>query len=215
MSAGTTTFDPRPLHRGGWDWSGSREGVPLASVRAVIRREHRLIRLAVAWAITGALVVAAGSPAYACVCDLTAPLEGIDEFDGAFVGTVTDVAGEGGGHTVAAATFRVESAVIGRFDPLVHVSGPGTSCALELEVGQRTGLLVHEGLNGLWEAGLCQQVLPELLAAPSTSAPVPDVTPIGAGHSGASFPWWAMGLAVGLVITGSMIVLVRRRRPGG
>lgn len=189
--------------------------MPGASVQFVIRRTHRLIRLTITWVITAALVVIAGSPASACVCSTSLALEGIEEYDGAFVGTVTNVVGEGGGHTVAAATFRVESVVKGQFDPLVNVRGRATSCALELEVGQRTGMLLTGDPSEGWGAGLCGQVpADELLAvAPSASAPIPDVAPIGAGGFATSFPWWLTGLAVGIVITGSAIVLVRRRRP--
>lgn len=181
----------------------------------MIRRRHRLIRLAITWAITAAIVVIAGSPASACVCSGFLGQEAIEEYDGAFVGTVTDVEGEEDGRPVAAATFRVESVVKGQFDQLVNVRGTDTSCALELEVGQRTGMLLTDDPSEGWWAGLCGQVPANklLAAAPSTSAPIPEVAPIGARGSATSFPWWLMGLAVGIVITGSAIVLIRRRRP--
>ena len=111
--------------------------------------------------------------------------------------------------------FRVESVVKGQFDQLVNVRGTDTSCALELEVGQRTGMLLTDDPSEGWWAGLCGQVPANklLAAAPSTSAQIPEVAPIGARGSATSFPWWLMGLAVGIVITGSAIVLIRRRRP--
>jgi hypothetical protein len=184
-------------------------------VRAAMRRNHRLIRLMITWAMSTALVVIAGFPAYACVCAGPMAMEWIDESDGAFVGTVTDVVGDGGGNTVAGATFRVESVVKGSFGSLVDVRGTDTSCALELEVGQRTGMLLTEDPNEGWWAHLCGQVPAEdlLSAAPTISAPISEVTPIGARQTEASFPWWLIALAVGIVIAGSTIVVVRRRQP--
>src|SRR5919109_3247982 len=164
----------------------------------------RVLGLAV---LIGGLVVV-GQPALACSCvpmDLESRLP---DAAGAFVGTYVDR------HSLsdqeAALTFEVERVIKGEFGPtaIVLTNAYGGSCGIELLDAPRTGLLLEQGHDGVWESSLCQQVSPqELLAfADDGHPPDPAVAPIGAGWSSASkvilvavfmlgtaasFIWWA------------------------
>ncbi len=62
--------------------------------------------------------------------------------------------------------FVVERAVKGEIGPLMEVeaAASGASCGLELEVGERTGLLLRR-VDDTWRSALCQQTEPEALLA--------------------------------------------------
>lgn len=128
--------------------------------------------LAVLLAAGGLLVVEAG-PALACSCRAGVPVgDSLSESDAAFVGVFTgsddplaqgDVASSGRG---VLNHFLVERSVKGHIGERVDVTAAasGASCGLELEVGQRTGLLLRAGAGG-WTSGLCSQVEPQALLA--------------------------------------------------
>jgi hypothetical protein len=143
--------------------------------------KNRIVRmvLAVLLAGGGLLLVDAG-PALACSCRAGVAVgEALSESDGAFVGVFTgrdDPFAQGdmisSGRDVRN-HFLVERSVKGGIGQGVDVTAAasGASCGLELEVGQRTGLLLRGGAGG-WTSSLCSQVEPQALLAfaPATGA---------------------------------------------
>lgn len=141
--------------------------------------KYRIVRsvLAVLLAAGGLLVVEAG-PALACSCRAGVPVgEALSEHDGAFVGVFTgQVDPMRPGDEISSARpvlnhFTVERSVKGDIGERVEVqaAASGASCGLELEVGQRTGLLLR-GEPGSWTSGLCSQLEPQALLAFAPSA---------------------------------------------
>jgi hypothetical protein len=135
------------------------------------------------------LVVAGGTPAYACSCEANVPIEKLlAESDAAFVGVYTgsdslplEVARLNANREVMN-HFQVERSVKGDLGAEVDVgsSGSGASCGLELSAGERTGLVVGRDDTGGWISGLCSQVPPEELASFAAS---------GSTGSGAGADW--------------------------
>ena len=163
----------------------------------------------------GALLIVEAGPVLACSCRAGVPVEeSLSESDGAFVGVFT-----GRDDPLAQADlissarrvtnhFRVERSVKGDIGDRVDVmaAAGGASCGLELEVGQRTGLLLRRGAGG-WTSSLCSQVEPQALLAfaPATAAS----TGAGAGVD------WGLIVLVGLLISavaGAVLLEVVHRR---
>lgn len=126
------------------------------------------------------LVVAGGTPAYACSCRADVPMEAsLAENDAAFVGVYTGRDDpEGGGPLISSGRrvvnhFKVERSVKGDIGAEVDVGAAagGATCGLELAAGDRTGLLLRRDDAGGWTSSLCSQVsADELLAfAPASS----------------------------------------------
>ena len=170
----------------------------------------------------GALVVAGAEPAFACSCRAGVPIEeSLSESDGAFVGVFTgreDPLGQGdvisSGRRVLN-HFQVEHPVKGEISGRVDVTAAasGASCGFELEVGQRTGLLLRRDGGGGWTSGLCSQVDPQALLAfaPATASSAAPGANAGAG------PDWGLVALVGLLVlavAGAVLAeLVHRHQP--
>lgn len=167
--------------------------------------------LAVFVAAGGLLVVGAG-PASACSCPANQPVEEpLSHSDGAFVGVLIgrDEPDAGGvfnpGRRVVN-HFKVERSVKGVLGERVAVEADvsGASCGLELEVGQRTGLLLFRHAGG-WTSNLCAQVEPQALLAFAPAA------------AGAGTTDWGLIVLVGLLVlavAGAVVwEVVHRRSP--
>jgi hypothetical protein len=168
--------------------------------------------LAVLLAAAGLLVADAG-PARACSCRAGVPVEELlsendAAFIGVFVGSDDPLAG---GDLVSSARpvlnhFLVERRVKGDIGERVDVTAAasGASCGLELEIGQRTGLLLRAGAGG-WSSGLCSQVEPQALLA---------LAPARAGGAGVDGGLIALvGLLVLVVLGAVVLEVVHRRAP--
>ncbi|HVL05775.1 MAG TPA: hypothetical protein VM388_07295 [Acidimicrobiales bacterium] len=168
--------------------------------------------------MTGAITVIGAEPASACSCRAdVAVADALAESDGAFVGVFIGrddpaVPGEvvSSGRRVLN-HFQVERSVKGDIGERVDVraAAGGASCGLELEAGDRTGLLLRRD-GGVWTSSLCSQVEPRALLA---VAPGTAPGPAGAG-TGAGVNWGFMVFA-GLLVLALPVALVaggRRRR---
>ena len=172
--------------------------------------------LAVLLAGAGLLVVEAG-PALACSCRAGVPVEdSLSESDAAFVGVFTgrddplaqaDLISSG---RAVVNHFQVERSVKGDIGERVDVkaAASGASCGLELDVGERTGLLLRRDAGG-WTSGLCSQVEPQVLLAfaPATAA---------SAGAGTGTDWGLivlMGLLVLAVVGAVVLEVVHRRAP--
>jgi hypothetical protein len=134
----------------------------------------RLLRLA---AVLGCVLLAALAarvePASACSC---APLDarsGLARADGAFVGTFVEQRGVASGQAVY--VFRVQVSVKGGVSGTVEVRAAdnGAACGLEVEPGQRIGLLLERS-GGSWRSNLCWQVEPADLLSAARPLPRPN-----------------------------------------
>lgn len=160
-------------------------------------RALRLILLAVL--VAGLLVP--GAPALACSCAEMNLGSRLPEADGAFVGTFvgrSEISDQ-----LASITFDVERVVKGEFGPsaIVRTNAYGASCGLEFLDGPRTGLLLDQAPDGVWESSLCSMVPPaQLLAVGGDRPPDPDVGAVGAG--------WSLGLKGLLGAIGALVILL-------
>lgn len=184
---------------------------------------------------TGGFLAIGAAPAFACSCRAGVPVEeSLAESDGAFVGVFTgrdDPLGHGdivsSGRRVLN-HFQVERSVKGDIGGRVDVTAAasGASCGLELQVGQRTGLLLRRDAGGGWTSGLCSQVEPQALlafapaAAPGSDAPESDAVgsdAASADAAGAGGADWGLILLVGLLVlavAGAVVLeVVHRRAP--
>lgn len=164
------------------------------------------------------LVVQAG-PALACSCRAGVPLEeALSDSDGAFVGVLTGrddffVHGDlvSSGRPVFN-HFQVERSIKGDIGEQVQVeaAASGASCGLELEIGERTGLLLRHGRDG-WRSSLCSQTDPNALLAFAPDQPDrAGSTTDGSGGSGMTLP--VVTAVVVLLVTALLLAL---RRAGG
>ena len=73
-------------------------------------------------------------------------------------------------------TFEVETAVKGTLGAEVDVrsASNGASCGLEVDFGQRIGLLLDAADDGAWTSGLCAQIDPDVLLQAAQPLPAPD-----------------------------------------
>jgi hypothetical protein len=134
----------------------------------------RLLRLS---ALVGCVLLAALAarvePASACSC---APLDarsGLARADGAFVGTFVEQRGAGSGQAVY--VFRVQVSLKGGLSGTVEIRAAdnGAACGLEVEPGQRIGLLLERS-GGSWRSNLCWQIAPADLLAAARPLPRPN-----------------------------------------
>jgi len=179
------------------------------------------VRILVAAIAAGAVAAALAGPhadvAVACSCAGAVPALDLPRYDAAFIGTVVS-------HRVthptaplissadpAYWTFEVERAVKGDLPHRVVVgtAASGASCGLELERGQRIGLLLtREG--DVYTSGLCSQVDPDVLARA-----VPPPTPVAASSDDDSgWRWWAAGVGGGLIAALALAGVALGRRRG-
>ena len=150
------------------------------------------------------LVVVQAPPALARSCRGDVAIEdALLQSDGAFVGRFIgrdDVFPQG-----VLNHFQVERAVKGDIGERVRVeaAASGASCGLELEVGERTGLLLRHGPNG-WRSSLCSQTDPGALSQFVPDEPDREIQGTGGG---VARPFVVIGLAlVGI----STVIAVRR-----
>jgi len=120
-----------------------------------------------------ALPTARVEPAYACSCAQIDPRSALAAADGAFVGTFVERRAKSGGRADYA--FRVERALKGRIGTTVVVesSDSGAACGLEVEVGQRIGLVLQRE-RGRWTSNLCWQMAPGTLLQAARPLPRPN-----------------------------------------
>jgi hypothetical protein len=164
--------------------------------------------------VAGVLII--GAPAHACSCAQTDLERWLPEADGAFVGHWVDRGEVGDGF--AAVTFEVERVVKGSFGPtaIVRRNAQGSACGLELLGAPRTGLLLSEAVDGVWESDLCSMVPPaQLLAVGGDHPPDPDVARVGAGWT-LGFMGLVGGAAVAVLAVLALAWFVRRHasQPG-
>ena len=177
---------------------------------AVPHDVRRALRLAVVLAMVVGFVVA-GAPAQACSCGGSAR-ENLPYAEGAFVGVLEgkDVTG----FNSVEWTFRVERIAKGDFGPIAIVRTPEqeSACGLHLRTGERVGLLLQRGDDGIWHSSLCAQYeQSEVLSAVTRPYPPdPTIDPIGGGVL--LVLWWGLGLIVAAAAGGLLLVLVRRTR---
>jgi hypothetical protein len=158
----------------------------------------------------GWLLLVGAGPASACSCPADQPVEEpLSHSDGAFVGVLVgrdDPVGDPFGPRQVVNHFKVERSVKGAFGERVAVEADvsGASCGLELEVGQRTGLLLFRHAGG-WTSNLCSQFEPQALLAFAPAA------------AGAGTTDWGLIVLVGLLglaVAGAVVLeVVHRRSP--
>ena len=131
-------------------------------------------RSAVVSVLAFLLVLAGAQVAHACSCFIGDPRDALHRSDGAFVGTLverTEV-----DEQTSIFTFEVETAVKGTLGAEVDVrsASNGAACGLEVEFGQRIGLLLGTDEDGAWISNLCSQIDPEVLLKAAEPLPEPD-----------------------------------------
>ncbi len=164
--------------------------------------------------VAGVLLVA--SPARACSCVEMDPAARLPDADGAFIGSYVDRS-EVGNQRVAF-TFEIERVVKGDFGPtaIVRTNETGGPCGLEFYGDRRTGLLLRQAEDGVWESDLCSMVEPsELLVVGGDHPPDPEVAPVSAGLATSTNTMLVL-LVGSAVIVAAALALVRwfgRRAP--
>jgi hypothetical protein len=134
---------------------------------------RRLVIGIIALVITFAMA----APANACSCFNESLREELADADAAFVGTLISVTPAplgfvGLGRPLA--RFQVEKAIKGRLTAEIDVdTWINSSCAVELKVGERGGLLLH-GEGDQWSSSLCSQVDPDALVQAAAPLPAPN-----------------------------------------
>ena len=151
-------------------------------------------------AAAAAAVVALGVPAdaFACSCLRVDLIRDLPRADGAFVGTVLERKVE---RRNAVYLFRVEQVYKGDIENRIEVvsAANGAACGLELQVDERTGLLLTR-VGGQWRSSLCSQVDPSAFLALTN---VDDSTP--------PINWG--GIVVGVLVLGAgTFFLIRKLR---
>ena len=139
------------------------------------------MRLAAAFVGAAIVAIAGAQPCAACSCVPVDVRDALRRADAAFVGVLLKKEpkqppgriGSSSGTTVN--TFRVEDSVKGRFPSTVAVEAAesGASCGIEVEVGERAGLLLDRR-DGMWKSDLCSQLTPAELRAAARPLPRPD-----------------------------------------
>ena len=120
------------------------------------------------------LVLVGAQAAHACSCFIGDPRDALHRSDGAFIGTFvgrTEVDDQ-----TAIFSFDVETAVKGTIGTTIDVrsNSNGASCGLEVEIGQRIGLLLGIDADGAWISNLCSQIDPTVLLKAAEPLPEPD-----------------------------------------
>jgi hypothetical protein len=123
------------------------------------------------------LVVQGALPARACSCMAPDPYGGLEEADGAFVGTLIEtdrgqpVADTG---TLIDYVFDVETVLKGDIGDTITVksAADGAACGFEMPLGERAGILLHR-VDGQWEGNLCWTLDADTLLAVADGPPAP------------------------------------------
>ena len=104
------------------------------------------------------MALALAGDALACTCAPVDLARDLPRTDGAFVGTVLERRAT---EASVSLLFRVEQVYKGDISNRVEVetSRDGSTCGLELAVGERVGLLLDRD-GTLWRSSLCSQVEP-------------------------------------------------------
>lgn len=124
-------------------------------------------RLLVVGLIASVLVVTRAGEASACSCVALQPATALEEFDGAFVGTIVDRPLLQMPFTEDAPfTFEVETWVKGDLgtELVVYAPNQGSACGFEAPVGERVGVLINVE-DGKARGNLCTTVDADLLLA--------------------------------------------------
>jgi hypothetical protein len=132
-------------------------------------------------------------PASACSCIELDPSTALNEHPAAFVGTLVDVDGQLGAvfssDSDTIYRFEVETWVKGDLGPVIeiHSAADGSSCGIEVGVGNRAGILVRvEG--GEYHSSLCETIDANVLLASveplETGAPGPPLLFVSAPFGG-------------------------------
>ncbi|HUH07965.1 MAG TPA: hypothetical protein VML96_09170 [Egibacteraceae bacterium] len=165
------------------------------------------------------------APARACSCiDMRDPSmlqDALGNSGAAFVGTA--LAREDAGLGLARWIFEVEAVVKGELPERLEVgsAADGVSCGIEMQQGQRGGLLLDK-VDGVWQGSLCGQIDAETLLAvgepspPSDEAATPGAAPDPpldqpVAGQGPPLGWIAAGGALAVAVGGGAIGLQRAR----
>lgn len=171
--------------------------------------------LAVAVVALGAALAAGVAPerAQACSCAQPDLAAGLRRADAIFVGTLLSrrveqrTAGVPRGDDPAYSRFRVETLIKGNLDSPVEVvsNAAGDACGLQVQPGQRVGLLLQRA-DRRWRSDLCSQVEPARLLL---------AVGLGDGENeqpGAHFPRLNVGgYVAGAVVLALLALLLTRR----
>jgi hypothetical protein len=113
--------------------------------------------------VIGAVALALAGDALACTCAPVDLVRDLPRSDAAFVGSVLERRST---HASVLLLFRVEQVYKGDISGRVEVETErdGSTCGLDLEVGERVGLLL-EREGGLWRSNLCSRVEPAAFLA--------------------------------------------------
>ena len=137
------------------------------------------MRLPAALVVAGVVAVLGAAPCAACSCAPRDPREMLTSADAAFVGVLVKKEIKNpplrSSAEPAIYTFRVEEEVKGRLGDTIDVESAvhGASCGLEVEVGQRTGVIVARR-RGVWTSNMCSQLSPAELRAAARPLPRPN-----------------------------------------
>lgn len=167
-------------------------------------------------AVATMLLIVRTEPAFACSCDADVVLEeSLADSDGAFVGVYLGRDDPFGQQPLISTGrpvtnhFVVERRVKGEIGDRIAVEAAagGASCGLELEVGERTGLLLRREGDG-WGSSLCSQTEPEALLAFAPGSATSD--------SSGNVPFVAIGFTVlaATVAVAAGLLLQRSQRSG-
>ena len=127
------------------------------------------MRLLLTLLVASAALLVSAATAGACSCVGGDPRDRLSQARAAFVGTVTEASVTGEGRR----TFRmtVERTFKGRLPERIAVSSDGrSSCGIDLDVGQRVGLLLRQ-TETPYEVGSCDLIEPEELEAATRPYP--------------------------------------------
>ena len=169
------------------------------------RRTLHAMRIMFALAAGLAAIAALAGPrtdvAIACSCEGVNPKRDLRKSDAAFVGIVLSHRRVRANEPVLSSpadptfwTFSVERAVKGKLPRrlVVTTASSGAACGLELEQGQRTGLLLRRD-GSEYESGLCYQADPDVLARYA----LPRARIIASPADEEAWRWWPFALAGG------------------
>ena len=125
--------------------------------------------------VTAPLVVGVDTAA-ACSCAREDPRTKLAQADAAFVGVLLERRQDPADpEQRAILVFRVEETVKGRLGQRVGVrtAAYGAACGIEVEVGQRTGVILGREPDG-WHGNLCGMIRPAALREAAKPLPPPD-----------------------------------------
>lgn len=190
--------------------------MPLGFGRSTVRLMRVVVRLVAVTLFVGVSHIASAPPAFACSCvAISDPAAAVANADAAFVGRLVEIrertdAGRNDSENTGRMVenrFEVEAVIKGEIAAFVVVVAPagGSSCGLEIGVGERAGLLLRREAEQ-WQSSLCSKIHPDTMLAlatlPRTGSPEPFA------NSGTVILVGALGLA-------AVSAFARRRAASG